>query len=94
MAEARKGYIPESVADAKLAEVEDARQQLAAELEDMVSIRDDWEERALAAEKSLAEERVALEGTIVALQGKYQKLKDHVLRHYNDALGECSFTCL
>ena len=69
--------------------MEQGRLQLTHELDEVRAARDDWQGRALAAEKELKKNRAATDGVIVEQKKKYRKLKGNVLKQFHTTLGEC-----
>ena len=89
LSNARKGYISEAESKSKIAEVEQGRLQLTRELDEARTARDDWQGRALAAEKELKKNRAASDGVIIEQKKKYRKLKSNMLKQFHTTLGKC-----
>ena len=88
LANARAGYVEEAVSKKEVAKVEQERLKLERELDAVRTSRQEWEDRALAAEDGAKKNQAASDAVIVELRKKYQKVKTHVLKHFQGALGK------
>ena len=88
MANARAGYVEEAKAKKELAAVEQERLRLERELATTRTSRQEWKDRALAAEDEAKKNKAACDELIMDIKKKYQKVKAHVLKNFRGALGE------
>ena len=71
--------------------MEQERLKLERELAATRTSRQEWEDRALAAEDGAKKDKAASDAVIVELKKKYQKVKAHVLKNFRGALGKSTF---
>ena len=96
MANARVGYVEEATAKKELAKVEQEKLMLERELATTRTSRQEWKDRALAAEDEAKKNKAATDEIIVDIKKKYQKVKAHILKNFRGALGEFNlrlYTC-